>query len=94
MLGGGSRDEGGGEEMYAIPGMPAAYLTTLCGVIKTLLQVEAQKGKVTYNGLRHCAQTIDREERYKAFSLRQRNYQVRRLECCLAASQRFLELSL
>ncbi|KAL6705814.1 mitochondrial aspartate-glutamate transporter agc1 [Coniothyrium glycines] len=51
----------------AIAGMPAAYLTTPCDVIKTRLQVEARKGEATYNGLRHCAQTIWREEGFKAF---------------------------
>src|SRR5689334_20544299 len=51
----------------AIAGMPAAYLTTPCDVIKTRLQVEARKGDVVYNGLRHCAQTIWREEGFKAF---------------------------
>jgi solute carrier family 25 aspartate/glutamate transporter 12/13 len=47
--------------------MPAAYLTTPCDVIKTRLQVEARKGEATYNGLRHAAQTIWREEGFKAF---------------------------
>jgi hypothetical protein len=47
--------------------MPAAYLTTPCDVIKTRLQVEARKGEVTYNGLRHAATTIYREEGFKAF---------------------------
>jgi solute carrier family 25 aspartate/glutamate transporter 12/13 len=51
----------------AIAGMPAAYLTTPCDVIKTRLQVEARKGEATYNGLRHAAQTIWREEGFKAF---------------------------
>ncbi|KAF2132211.1 calcium-binding mitochondrial carrier protein-like protein Aralar1 [Dothidotthia symphoricarpi CBS 119687] len=51
----------------AIAGMPAAYLTTPCDVIKTRLQVEARKGEATYNGLRHCAQTIFRDEGFKAF---------------------------
>ncbi|KAI8938129.1 hypothetical protein NX059_005796 [Plenodomus lindquistii] len=51
----------------AIAGMPAAYLTTPCDVIKTRLQVEARKGEATYNGLRHAAQTIWREEGFRAF---------------------------
>ncbi|OJJ44899.1 hypothetical protein ASPZODRAFT_134315 [Penicilliopsis zonata CBS 506.65] len=51
----------------AIAGMPAAYLTTPCDVIKTRLQVEARKGDTKYTGLRHCAQTILREEGFKAF---------------------------
>lgn len=51
----------------AIAGMPAAYLTTPCDVIKTRLQVEARKGEVGYTGLRHCARTILKEEGFKAF---------------------------
>lgn len=51
----------------AIAGMPAAYLTTPCDVIKTRLQVEARKGEATYNGLRHCAKEIWRQEGFKAF---------------------------
>ncbi|KAM7201452.1 calcium-binding mitochondrial carrier protein [Rhypophila sp. PSN 637] len=51
----------------AIAGMPAAYLTTPCDVIKTRLQVEARKGDTTYTGLRHCAQTIWKEEGFRAF---------------------------
>ena len=51
----------------AIAGMPAAYLTTPCDVIKTRLQVEARKGEATYNGLRHAAQTIYKEEGFTAF---------------------------
>jgi solute carrier family 25 aspartate/glutamate transporter 12/13 len=51
----------------AIAGMPAAYLTTPCDVIKTRLQVEARKGEATYNGLRHAAQTIWKEEGFTAF---------------------------
>jgi solute carrier family 25 aspartate/glutamate transporter 12/13 len=51
----------------AIAGMPAAYLTTPCDVIKTRLQVEARKGESSYTSLRHCAQTIWREEGFKAF---------------------------
>lgn len=51
----------------AIAGMPAAYLTTPCDVIKTRLQVEARKGEASYRNLRHCASTILKEEGFKAF---------------------------
>ncbi|PGH18949.1 hypothetical protein AJ80_04276 [Polytolypa hystricis UAMH7299] len=51
----------------AIAGMPAAYLTTPCDVIKTRLQVEARKGETKYTSLRHCASTIMKEEGFKAF---------------------------
>lgn len=51
----------------AIAGMPAAYLTTPCDVIKTRLQVEARKGETKYTSLRHCASSIMKEEGFKAF---------------------------
>jgi solute carrier family 25 aspartate/glutamate transporter 12/13 len=51
----------------AIAGMPAAYLTTPCDVIKTRLQVEARKGDTSYASLTHCAKTIWKEEGFKAF---------------------------
>jgi solute carrier family 25 aspartate/glutamate transporter 12/13 len=51
----------------AIAGMPAAYLTTPCDVIKTRLQVEARKGETKYTSLRHCAKTVFQEEGFKAF---------------------------
>ena len=51
----------------AIAGMPAAYLTTPCDVIKTRLQVEARKGETKYTSLRHCARTILQEEGFRAF---------------------------
>ena len=51
----------------AIAGMPAAYLTTPCDVIKTRLQVEARKGDTKYTSLRHCASTVYKEEGLRAF---------------------------
>ena len=51
----------------AIAGMPAAYLTTPCDVIKTRLQVEARKGETKYTSLRQCARSIWQEEGFRAF---------------------------
>lgn len=51
----------------AIAGMPAAYLTTPCDVIKTRLQVEARKGDTSYTGVRDAATKVFREEGFGAF---------------------------
>nr|POE77743.1 calcium-binding mitochondrial carrier protein aralar2 [Quercus suber] len=51
----------------AIAGMPAAYLTTPCDVIKTRLQVEARKGDTAYTGLRDAATKVFQEEGFRAF---------------------------
>ncbi|PHH53062.1 Calcium-binding mitochondrial carrier protein Aralar2 [Ceratocystis fimbriata CBS 114723] len=51
----------------AIAGIPAAYLTTPCDVIKTRLQVEARKGDVQYTGLRDAAKKIWQQEGFRAF---------------------------
>jgi len=51
----------------AIAGMPAAYLTTPCDVIKTRLQVEARKGDTAYTGLRDAATKVWKEEGFRAF---------------------------
>lgn len=51
----------------AIAGMPAAYLTTPCDVIKTRLQVEARKGDTTYTGIRDCARKVYAQEGFRAF---------------------------
>lgn len=51
----------------AIAGMPAAYFTTPCDVIKTRLQTEAKRGQTSYHGLRHATATIWKEEGFAAF---------------------------
>ena len=51
----------------AIAGMPAAYLTTPCDVIKTRLQVEARKGDTQYNGPRDVVKKVWQEEGFRAF---------------------------
>jgi solute carrier family 25 aspartate/glutamate transporter 12/13 len=51
----------------AIAGMPAAYLTTPCDVIKTRLQVEARGGQTTYGGIMDAGKKILAEEGARAF---------------------------
>lgn len=51
----------------AVAGMPAAYFTTPCDVIKTRLQTEVKLGQTHYYGLRHAAATIWKEEGLAAF---------------------------
>lgn len=51
----------------AIAGMPAAYLTTPCDVIKTRLQVEARKGDTAYTGFRDVVSKVFQEEGLRAF---------------------------
>ncbi|ONH67841.1 Mitochondrial aspartate-glutamate transporter AGC1 [Cyberlindnera fabianii] len=50
-----------------LAGMPAAFLTTPCDVIKTRLQVAAKKGETQYNGIFHAFKTILKEESARSF---------------------------
>ncbi|CCH46553.1 Calcium-binding mitochondrial carrier protein [Wickerhamomyces ciferrii] len=50
-----------------LAGMPAAFLTTPCDVIKTRLQVDAKKGETQYKGIFHAFKTILREETARSF---------------------------
>jgi len=51
----------------AISGIPAAALVTPADVIKTRLQVVAQEGQTTYNGVLDAARKIFAEEGFGAF---------------------------
>lgn len=51
----------------ALAGMPAAYLTTPCDVIKTRLQLRARKGEVAYTGIGNAFKTILKQEGFQAF---------------------------
>ncbi|SJM87260.1 probable Mitochondrial aspartate-glutamate transporter AGC1 [Zygosaccharomyces bailii] len=51
----------------ALAGMPAAFLTTPCDVIKTRLQIDPRKGEIRYHGIAHAARTIMKEEGFKSF---------------------------
>lgn len=51
----------------ALAGMPAAFLTTPCDVIKTRLQIAPRKGEVKYHNILHAMKTILREESFKSF---------------------------
>ena len=50
-----------------LAGMPAAFLTTPCDVIKTRLQIDPKKGETHYNGIFHAFKTILREESARSF---------------------------
>lgn len=51
----------------AMAGMPAAYFTTPCDVIKTRLQAEARPGDIPYTGIRNAFIRILKEEGPSAF---------------------------
>ncbi|QLQ82608.1 hypothetical protein HG537_0H03710 [Torulaspora globosa] len=50
-----------------LAGMPAAYLTTPCDVIKTRLQIDPRRGETHYKGILHAARTIMKEESFRSF---------------------------
>lgn len=50
-----------------LAGMPAAFLTTPCDVIKTRLQIDPKKGETVYRGIFHAFKTILREESARSF---------------------------
>ncbi|AOA63801.1 Mitochondrial amino acid transporter [Komagataella phaffii CBS 7435] len=50
----------------ALAGMPAAYFTTPCDVIKTRLQVEHKAGDMHYTGISNAFKTILKEEGFSA----------------------------
>lgn len=50
-----------------LAGMPAAYLTTPCDVIKTRLQIDPRRGETHYKGILHAARTILKEESFRSF---------------------------
>lgn len=51
----------------ALAGVPAAYLTTPCDVVKTRLQVETTSDKKAYNGISNAFSSIWKQEGFKAF---------------------------
>ncbi|CAR30795.1 ZYRO0E02420p [Zygosaccharomyces rouxii] len=51
----------------ALAGMPAAFLTTPCDVVKTRLQIAPRKGEMKYHGIKDAIKTILKEESFKSF---------------------------